>query len=529
MLIFFKKNILIYLLILIKISVTHGQNKPNIVWLVCEDQSLFFSSYGDHHSKTPNIDELSKDGIIYDNCFTTSPVCSPSRSALITGMYPTTIGTQHMRAFKKKRLDSINKHNQLPFYSAVPKRNCQFFTEILRTNGYYCSNNSKEDYNMMMSPLAWDESSKKAHWRNRKDNQPFFSVFNFNITHESQIWKSSKFQLENNIKAISLPKIFPNNKEIKKDFLTNYKNIESLDSKIGSIIKQLKNDGIYDNTVIFFFSDHGGPFPRYKRSIYDTGIKCPLIIKWLKKDSIQRNNQMISFIDFAPTLVDLAGLNIPKDIEGVSFLNKNKREYIFAATDRFDETNSKRRCVRNNQYKLIRNFDTLSPLYQPISYRYQMRTMKILDSLKKLNQLSEAFKKWYDSNLPTYELYNIINDPFEQKNLIHDSSKQQTFEILKTKLEQWINSSDYGNFEEREMIGQMWPNGNPPMLKEPKIIDKKNGKIIINENENSSLGWRNNKNEKWKLYKNQEIIQPQSMFETLIFKMGYQLQVTQHN
>ena len=168
-----------------------GKESPNFLWLVCEDQSLFFSMYGDSSANTPNINQLAKDGIVYQNCYTPSPVCAPSRSSLITGMYPTTLGTQHMRAYKKfNKGNNINSHNSLPYYSAKPKKPVRFFTEDLRAKGYYCSNNSKEDYNMITSPLAWDESSEEAHWRNRENNQPFFSVFNFNVTHESNIWKN---------------------------------------------------------------------------------------------------------------------------------------------------------------------------------------------------------------------------------------------------------------------------------------------------------------------------------------------------
>ena len=186
----FQKKTLIAVFSFVYISF-NSQEKTNILWLVCEDQSLFFSSYFDSIAKTPNLDELASNGIVYDNFFAVSPVCSPSRSSIATGMYPTTIGTQHMRAYKKNK-GSINTKTNLPIYSAVPKRKVQFFSENLRKMGYYCSNNSKEDYNMEMSPLAWDESNKNAHWRNRNENQPFFSIFNFNITHESRIWSNYK-------------------------------------------------------------------------------------------------------------------------------------------------------------------------------------------------------------------------------------------------------------------------------------------------------------------------------------------------
>ena len=270
-----------------------GQESPNFLWLVCEDQSLFFSIYGDSSAHTPNINQLANDGLVYHNCYTPSPVCSPSRSSLITGMYPTTIGTQHMRAYKKSSVENeINKHTSLPYYSSKPIKPIRFFTEDLRANGYYCTNNSKEDYNMLTSPLAWDESSQVAHWRNRKDGQPFFSVFNFNITHESNIWKNKISYSEEELNNILIPNLFPDNEKIKIDFLTNYKNIEKLDKQIGIIINQLKADSLYENTIIFFFSDHGGPFPRYKRSIYETGLRVPMVAKWIE-DTCKGNNYQL--------------------------------------------------------------------------------------------------------------------------------------------------------------------------------------------------------------------------------------------
>ena len=233
------KNLKIHLLslFLFVFSYCIGQDQPNFLWLVFEDQSLFFSMYGDSSANTPNINQLAKDGLVYQNCYTPSPVCAPSRSSLITGMYPTTLGTQHMRAYKKaEEHNTINPHNSLPYYSSKPKKPIRFFTEDLRANGYYCTNNSKEDYNMLTSPLAWDESSQEAHWRNRQAGQPFFSVFNFHVTHESSIWKNQTTYSKEELDNVLIPHFFPDDDGIKSDILTNYKNIEKLDKQIGIII-----------------------------------------------------------------------------------------------------------------------------------------------------------------------------------------------------------------------------------------------------------------------------------------------------
>ena len=512
---------IIYVIVFTKFyCVGKTQNKPNILWLVCEDQSLFFSCYYDSVAKTPHLNDLSSDGIVYDNFFAVSPVCSPSRSSIITGMYPTTIGTQHMRAYKKNK-DSINRKTNLPIYSAVPKRKVQFFTENLRKMGYFCTNNSKEDYNMEMSPLAWDESNKNAHWRNRQENQPFFSVFNFNITHESRIWINHKKHSSNDIDKVILPPFFPKIKSIKNDFVTNYKNIEKLDEQVGEIINQLKEDNLYENTIIFFFSDHGGPFPRYKRSIYDTGLKCPLIIKWVEAKEEDRNDQMISFIDLAPTILELTKTESNHKMEGVSFYNQNKRDYIFASTDRFDEYTDKRRCIRSKEFKLIINNDTNSSVMKPVSYRQKMKTMGILDSLNVLKKNTSSMKNWYKKTKPKYELYDIVNDPYELVNLYNNKDYEVVFYDLKKKLNDWIDNSDYGNMTESKMIKEMWQNGKKPELKEPYILSKKNGFQIISNNENSSVGWRSQTNRKWNIYKNQEIISKVDNFEILVFKPGY--------
>lgn len=519
------------LVILISLaSSLYSQSRPNILWLVCEDQSLFFSPYGDNHAETVNLNQLSEDGTVYDNCFTPSPVCSPSRSSIITGMYPTSIGTQHMRAYKKIKRQDINPHNQLPFYSPIPKKNIHFFTEALRVNGYYCSNNSKEDYNMLTSPMAWDESSPKAHWRKRNPNQPFFSVFNFSVTHESKVWENETPYSEEELENVTLPAIFPQDDKIKIDFLTNYKNIEKLDQKLGEVIQQLKDEGLYENTVIFFFSDHGGPFPRYKRSIYDTGIRCPLVIKWNNQLNEKRNNQLISFIDFAPTILDLLDIKTNYQMEGVSFYEKDHREHIFAATDRFDANTDKRRCIRTKKHKLIYNLDLQSPISKPILYRNKMKTMQILDSLNLTEGLNDCFKKWYKPSKVKFELYDIEDDPFELHNIVDDPELTNIFNKLRDNLMAWVEDSNFGNMTEKEMLDCMFNNEiEPNQLKAAKIHQQKKGISIEPNSEYVSVGWRNKGEKSWKAYLPNETIQPKKSFEVVLYKIGYDILIQTFN
>ena len=517
------KTIPLFILVSIS-SLLHSQSSPNILWLVCEDQSMSFSPYGDNHADTPHLNRLSEDGTVYENCFTPSPVCSPSRSSIITGMYPTSIGTQHMRNYKKIKKHDINPHNQLPFYSPVPYKNIHFFTETLRAHGYYCSNNSKEDYNMLTSPLAWDESSPKAHWHNRDSDQPFFSVFNFSITHESKVWENNVSYSKEELDLITLPAIFPQDDRIKTDFLTNYKNIEKLDKKLGDIIQQLKDDGLYENTIIFFFSDHGGPFPRYKRSIYDTGIKCPLVIKWHNNETEKRNNQLISFIDFAPTVFDILDIKSDHQMEGVSFYQKDQRNEIFAATDRFDGFTDQRRCIRTKNYKLIYNLDLESPIGKPISYRHQMHTMKLLDSLYLIGALNHCFNEWYKPSKVEFELYNVTDDPFELDNIIENSKYADVFVELKDELMDWLKASDFGNLTEKEMVDLMFPNGiKPSQLTTPSIHQHQNGISIDPFEDNVSVGWRNQGEKSWQIYLPNEIVNPNKSYEVVLFKPGYEV------
>jgi arylsulfatase A-like enzyme len=481
--------------------------------------------YGDSSANTPNINQLAKDGTVYQNCYTPSPVCAPSRSSLITGMYPTTLGTQHMRAFKKLAAkNTINSHNSLPYYSAKPKKLIRFFTEELRANGYYCSNNSKEDYNMMTSPLAWDESSKTAHWRNREDGQSFFSVFNFNVTHESNIWKNKTVYSKEELENILMPNFFPEDDGIKSDFLTNYKNIEKLDKQIGVILDQLKADGLYENTIIFFFSDHGGPFPRYKRSIYETGLRVPMVAKWIDNTRIGKTDQLVSFVDFAPTILDAANIESVFPFEGLSFNKKNQRKYIYAATDRFDGSIDMRRSIRGKNFKLIYNADTTNPIYKKVAYRQQMKTMQVLDSLNNKQELNTYFSNWFSKDKDHFELYEVSEDYSEANNLIHNSKYNEIFKILQHYLFAWMEDSDFGNMSESSMLDSMFTRSiSIPKLNMPEIVINDLGFLIESNNLHASVGWRNKNEKVWNIYKTNQLINPDDDFEVVLFRPGYEV------
>ena len=409
------------------ISCGSGNNiKPNIVWLVAEDQSqYFFPFYGDNSVTLPNISQLLENGIVYDGMNSPYPVCAPARSAIITGMYPNSIGTGNQRAYNYNRTVRTDNESILgfPYYSSKLAEQIKPFTQILRENGYYTTNNSKMDYNFKLREDAWDESSKEASWEKRNKDQPFFSVINFGVTHESQIWLRDKQELKVDPNDLSVPPFFPNDSLTRHALAVNYSNLVEMDKQMGEIIDKLKDQGLYENTYIFFYSDHGGPFPRHKRAIYDTGSKVPLVIKFPKRIKVKekRNYDLLNFIDFAPTILSIAGLEIPKVYQGIAFLgskkSKNKRNYSYSASDRFDEVTDKIRAVKTKKYKYIRNYDINKPHALNNYYRTQMPLMRHLTALNESNLLSAEQKLWFNVPKNPEEFYDLENDPDENNNL----------------------------------------------------------------------------------------------------------------
>lgn len=445
------------------ISCESGNNiKPNIVWLVAEDQSqYFFPFYGDNSVTLPNISQLLENGIIYDGMNSPYPVCAPARSAIITGMYPNSIGTGNQRAYNYNRTVRTDNESILgfPYYSSKLAEQIKPFTQILRENGYYTTNNSKMDYNFKLREDAWDESSKEASWEKRNKDQPFFSVFNFGVTHESQIWLRDKQELKVDPNDLSVPPFFPNDSLTRHALAVNYSNLVEMDKQMGEIIDKLKDQGLYENTYIFFYSDHGGPFPRHKRAIYDTGSKVPLVIKFPKRIKVKekRNYDLLNFIDFAPTILSIAGLEIPKVYQGIAFLgskkSKNKRNYSYSASDRFDEVTDKIRAVKTKKYKYIRNYDINKPHALNNYYRTQMALMRHLTALNESNLLSAEQKLWFNVPKNPEEFYDLENDPFELNNLIGEKKYSKEIENLRIQLDNWIDQiNDPVNIPEKELV-----------------------------------------------------------------------------
>jgi uncharacterized sulfatase len=416
--------------------------RPNILWITCEDISPNLGCYGDPYAVTPNLDRLASQGVRYTHAFAPIGVCAPSRSCLITGMYPPSIGTHHMRC--SGNLPEVVK--------------C--FTEYLRQAGYYCSNNVKTDYNFQPPRTAWDESSNKAHWRRRKAGQPFFSVFNFTSCHESQIRMPEKAYAERTAQftarerhdpaKATIPPYHPDTPEVRKDWARYADMITFMDKQAGDILQQLETDGLAEDTIVFFFSDHGAGMPRSKRWLYDSSLRVPFIVRFPKKYEQlapgkpgTATDRLVSFVDFAPTVLSLAGVQIPTHLQGKAFLGSQAaepRQYVFGFRDRMDERYDMLRAVRDRRYKYIRNYMPHLPYFhhQHISYMYEMPTMQVWQRLADAGKLNRPQAVFMAMTKPMEELYDTEADPHEVTNLASSAEHQEILQRLRTVHRQWM-------------------------------------------------------------------------------------------
>jgi N-sulfoglucosamine sulfohydrolase len=436
---------------------------PNILWISCEDLSPHFDFYGDNSVATPNLTRLSKEGITYDNVFTTAGVCAPSRCAIITGVNQVTAGGHNMRTLLIPEKTGLPKS-----YSIVTPDGIKAFPEYLRAKGYFCTNNSKTDYQFVAPPTVWDEISEKASWRNRKKGQPFFAVVNFMVTHESQVWMRKNHPMHVDPSKVKLPPLYPDTDTVRRDVARFLSNVADLDSLVGNLLHQLEEDQLMENTIIFFWSDHGDGLPFFKRELYDRGLHVPLVIRFPGKiDAGKRDARLISSIDFAPTVLSLAGIEPPSYMQGKAFLGKYKAKkpntYVYAARDRMDSEYDRVRAVRDTRYKYIRNFHPELPLYQNIEYRLQQGMMKEILQLKEKGQLNSTQMKWFVPTKPAEELYDLSNDPYELNNLATDGKQQATLNRFRKEMDRWLTEAkDLGAVEEKQLIASMWHGDHPP-------------------------------------------------------------------
>ena len=452
-----KMQLLILLITVVLISCDNrtANLQPNILWITCEDLSPILGCYGDRVANTPNIDLFAQNAVRFTNAYASAPICTPARSSLITGVYASSMGTHHLRG-------------------VVPKSDkIKCFTEFLREKGYYCTNNVKEDYNFITPEEAWDESSDSAHWRNRKPEQPFFSVFNFMVTHQSQ----TRYGIEklNEINStldekdrinpddVEIPPYYPDTPIVRNNIASLYTQVHIMDKKFQEIINQLEEDGLRENTIIFFYSDHGTGLPRGKGYLHDTGIKVPLIIEFPEKYKHYSpakagafSDELVNFIDFPPTVLSLTGIDPPKYMQGNPFLGqyrKNSNDYVISIRDRRDEVLMFSRSIRTDKYHYIRNFLPHRPRMQRNFYS---EITPIRQELRRLDNLGllQSNEDWLmEDSVPVDELYDTETDPHELNNLAQEAEHLEIMELLKRNLFSWmVETKDLGLVPEYEMI-----------------------------------------------------------------------------
>ncbi len=408
--------------------------RPNILWITSEDNGPHLGCYGDEYAVTPHLDALAAKGCLYRKCWSNAPVCAPARTALITGMYPPSLGAQHMRCMMP-----------LP-------RGIKLYPQYLREAGYYCTNNSKEDYNVEKPGVIWDDSSRKAHWKNRQPGQPFFAIFNHTISHESQIRNAidPKDRIHDPAK-VRVPAYHPDTPEVRKDWAQYYDRITMMDQRVGKNLKELEQAELADDTIVFYYGDHGSGMPRSKRWPYNSGLHVPLIIyippKWrhLASGDYQAggsSNRLTSFVDLAPTLLSLAGVDIPPHMQGQAFLGpqaRKPRTFLHGFRDRMDERYDMVRSVTDGRYVYICNYMPHRTYGQYINYMFKTPTTRIWKELYDAEKLNAAQSHFWEPK-PLEELYDLQSDPDEVINLAGLSEHKQIQERLRMSLVDHLES-----------------------------------------------------------------------------------------
>ena len=455
--------------------------RPNIVWISNEDMSPHLGVYGDRFARTPVLDRLARESVRYTRAFTTAPVCAPSRAAIITGMYQTSIGAQHMRTTE-------DRVPELPGpYLAVPPFYVKAFPEYLRAAGYYTTNRAKTDYQFGVPFTIWDELGQKAHWRNRANkDQPFFSVFNLEVTHESQIFPSSPARkgkrLVTDPTEVQVPPYYPDTPVVREELARMYDNIADMDAQVGELLKQLEEDGLMENTIVFYWSDHGDGVPRAKRSLYDSGLLVPLMIRWPKAlgstaapGSVR--DELVSFIDLAPTVLALAGVDVPAHMQGRVLVGPRAAqapEFVFAARDRMDIEYDMMRSARDARFLYIRNFSPELPYAGHIIYRNQSAIMQEWLRLQAERKVTGPAALWMRTSRPAEELYDTQADPYQVHDLSADPAHRATLARMRAAVTTWMTRiGDQGLINEAEMIQRMWPGGVQPETAQPYIVPRR--------------------------------------------------------
>jgi arylsulfatase A-like enzyme len=507
--------------------------RPNILLLMAEDLSPRVGAYGDPVAVTPALDRLAQEGLRFTNAFTTAGVCAPSRAAQITGVHQMALGAQHMRSSDGG-------------YLAVPPPEVKAYPELLRRAGYYTFTDHKLDYQFSgvfpdSGPFTiWDAEGRGSDWSGREEGQPFFGLINFQVTHESAIfprpaWPKSAAHLlfqalylfsfwghRDVVKPeeVRVPPYYPDTPTVRADLARHYNNVHLMDQQVGEIRSRLEAEGLAGSTILVWTTDHGDGLPRAKRELYDSGIRVPLVVYWpeaLQPDGAEPggvDEQLVSFVDLAPSLLRLAGLEPPAFMVGRPLLGSGAgskpRRYVFAAKDRMDDIPDRQRAVRDRRFKYIRNYRAGEPGARRLAFRENLDIMRELWEWREAGRLQPAAARWFEPR-PPEELYDTLADPHEVQNLAEDPEHRATLARLRAALDAWLERTpDLGAIPEEELRQRFWPGGEQPVTANPSIAVEPAGEgrarlILACETEGASLGYRihgagTRRVEGWRLY-----------------------------
>lgn len=505
------------------LSASVAAERPNILLLMAEDMSARVGAFGDASAHTPNLDALAAQGVRYPNTFTTAGVCAPSRAAHILGMHQVATGTQHMRTTR----------GPLGSYRSVPPEDAKAYPELLRAAGYYTYTGSKLDYQFSgtranSGPFTiWDAQGADAHWRERDSGRPFFGFVSYMVTHESGVfrplgsWPESFTHLLVQLlraatapeveapavvdpAALTLPPYYPDTPTVRRDIARHYTNIAVMDAQVGALLRQLEADGLADNTIVIWTTDHGDGLPRAKRELFDSGIRVPMIIRWpeayrpagVAPGHVEQ--RLVSFVDLAPTLLRLAGVTVPDNMHGVDFVAGEPRHYIYAARDRIDEVYDRQRAVRDKRYKYIRSWFPQQAGGHALEFRDNIDMVREMRAMYEAGTLDALQRQWFEA--PGEErLFDVLADPFELHNLAGDAAHAAVLHRMHSALQSRLAQiGDWSELSEQDMVASFQLDGDVRKTSVPHF-SVQNGMVHIAATNNASIGYRVDGGH-WQLY-----------------------------
>lgn len=542
-----KKTLTLTCILCAQLAVAQTTQRPNILLLMAEDMSLRVGAFGDAVAVTPHLDALAAEGVRYPNTFTTAGVCAPSRAAHILGMHQIATGTQHMRTSTRPA----------GAYYAVPPAGIKAYPEMLRAAGYYTYTDFKLDY-QFSQPVAytgpgtiWDlENAAAPDWDHRAQGQPFFGLINFQVTHESGIfrplgstpesfvhfamqllrwWQNGAVPEVVRPQDIVPPPYYPDTAVVRADMARHYNNIAFMDAQVGSILQQLATAGLADSTIVIWTTDHGDGLPRAKRELYDSGIRVPMIIRWpeaFRPPGVEPgtlDERLISFVDLGPTILPLAGVPVPEYMHGRNFAAPGAvpREYVYASRDRIDEMMDRQRAVRDQRYKYLRSWYPQVPEGTDISFRNNIDMVREMRALYGAGELNAVQRRWYEP--PGEErLYDLQRDPFEINDVHSDPRYHEVLLRMRAALQEWLaRVGDWSQEPEDAMVARFEADGERQVTPAPTLSVQDGTLVVTPAAQGHSLEYRVDGGH-WQLYAGPVSVANNSTIEARAVRYGWE-------